>query len=283
VHARVEVPVHHTRTELVAAHLWSLGAVGVWHQPGRLVAWFTALPDPLRPAGAAHPTLPTELTSEQVTVVDEPDRDWQDEWKATIAPVHAGRITVVPSWLADDHLPADGELTLVLDPGRAFGSGHHATTALCLELLDELDLDGSRVADVGCGTGVLAIAAAARGARVTAVDIDPEAVEVTRENAARNRVEVAATTGSVGALDTPADVVVANLVTDVVRALAAELVALTAGTLVVSGITSERRTDALGALEAVGARVDEVRERDGWIAARLSVPAVIPADDEERT
>jgi ribosomal protein L11 methyltransferase len=283
VHARVEVPVHHTRTELVAAHLWSLGAVGVWQQPGRLVAWFTALPDPLRSPAAAGPALPTELTSEHVAVVDEPDRDWQAEWKATIAPVHAGRITVVPTWLADDHVPADGELTVVLDPGRAFGSGHHATTTLCLELLDELDLAGSRVADVGCGTGVLAIAAAARGARVAAVDVDPEAVEVTRENAVRNRVEVAATTGSVDALDAPADVVVANLVTDVVRALAAELVAATTGILVVSGITSDRRTDALGALEAAGARVDEVHERDGWIAARLSVRAVGPADDEERT
>jgi SAM-dependent methyltransferase len=130
-----------------------------------------------------------------------------------------GRIVVVPSWLAEDHEPRPDELTLVLDPGRAFGSGHHATTTLCLELLDELDLDGRRVADVGCGTGVLAIAAAARGADVVAVDVDPDAVEVTRDNAARNGVHLDARVGSVE-LVPPPTVVVANLVTDVIAALA---------------------------------------------------------------
>jgi ribosomal protein L11 methyltransferase len=279
VHVRVEVPVHHSRAELVAAHLWALGALGVWQQPGRTVAWFDTVPGALAAPADAASTLPAELAPDHLEVVDEPDRDWQAEWKATIAPVRAGRVVVVPTWLADEHEAADDELTLVLDPGRTFGSGHHATTTLCLELLDELDLAGRTLADVGCGTGVLAIAAAARGAEVTAVDIDPDAIEVTLENAARNDVEVAALPGSVDVLPGPVEVVVANLVTDVVRALAEPLVRAATDLLVVSGITVERRHEALDALVAAGAVVDEVRERDGWLAATLRTAAGAGRDE----
>lgn len=276
---RVEVEAAAERVELVAAALWVRGAQGVWERPDGLVAWFDA-PDggafalPASPAGG--PLLPPELESDRLRWSVEPDRDWQEEWKATISPVTAGRIVVVPTWLATDHLAEPHELTLVLDPGRAFGSGHHATTTLCLELLDDLDLAGSlagrTVVDVGCGTGVLAIAAAAMGARATAVDVDPTAIEVTRHNASGNHVEVMAFAGSVGDLTAPAEVVVANLVTDVIVALAAPLVAACTSTLIVSGIASERQRLALDALHTAGARTEEVRERDGWIAARLSIP-----------
>jgi ribosomal protein L11 methyltransferase len=273
---RLEVDVHPTRRDTVGAHLWALGATGLEERPTTLLAWFEA--------GAAgdHPTLDEDLAARVPELAPaarrwsvEPDRDWQSEWKATIAPVRAGRIVVVPSWLAPTHEPGDDELTLVLDPGRAFGSGHHATTLLCLELLDELDeelsLTGRTLADVGCGTGVLAIAAAARGAVVTAVDVDPTAVAVTRENAERNGVELHTSTGSVEAVAEPAEVVVANLVTDVIVSLAADLVAATRSVLIVSGIATVRRDRALAALTRAGAGVVEVRERDGWLAARLTV------------
>jgi ribosomal protein L11 methyltransferase len=260
-HHRYELPVAPDEVELRTAQLWAAGALGVWQLPGRLVAWFHA-PDAPVPGGGSW-TL-------------EPDRDWQAEWKATIGPVHAGRIAVVPSWLADEHVPGEDELTLVLDPGRAFGSGHHATTALCLEALDELDLEGRHVADVGCGTGILAIAAAARGARVVAVDVDPEAVEVTTVNAQRNGVELAVRVGSVDALEAPADVVVANLVTDVIVALAPQLVAMTGERLVASGITVGRQARALAALQDAGLRVDEVRERDGWVV--VTGAPTVPAE-----
>jgi ribosomal protein L11 methyltransferase len=252
-HLRYELPVDPAEAERQAAWLWAAGALGVWQQPGQLTAWFADRSDAV-PAGGSWSV--------------EPDRDWQEEWKATIAPVRAGRLVVVPSWLVDDHLAAPDELTLVLDPGRAFGSGHHATTTLCLELLDELDLDGRRVLDVGCGTGVLAIAAAARGAEVLAVDVDPEAVEVTRENAARNGVALTARTGSVEVADGPVDVVVANLMTDVIADLAEALVTLARPTLVASGITERRQERALGPLRAAGLVVEELRARDGWVAVR---------------
>jgi ribosomal protein L11 methyltransferase len=259
-HHRYELPVAPDEVELLSARLWLAGALGCWQQPGSLTAWFADRDAPVPPGGRWSV---------------EPDRDWQAEWKATIGPIRAGRVTVVPSWLADEYVPAADELTLVLDPGRAFGSGHHATTTLCLELLDELDLEGREVADVGCGTGILAIAAAARGARVVAVDIDPEAVEVTGENAARNGVSIEAKAGSieaevgsVEAIPQPTDIVVANLVTDVIVALAEQLVAATGTTFIASGITVERRERAIRALGSAGLRVEEVRERDGWIALR---------------
>jgi ribosomal protein L11 methyltransferase len=260
-HHRYELPTAPEDVERTSAELFAAGALGCWEQPGRVVAWFADRTAPVPPGG---------------TWSLEPERDWQAEWKATIVPVRAGRIVVVPSWLAEDHEPSPDELTLVLDPGRAFGTGHHATTALCLELLDELDLDGRRVADVGCGTGVLAIAAAARGAEVVAVDVDPDAVEVSRDNAARNGVHLDARVGSVELVDPPADVVVANLVTDVIAALAVPLVAATGTTLVASGITVERKGRAIDALTDAGLAIDEVRELDGWVALRGTPRAILP-------
>jgi ribosomal protein L11 methyltransferase len=262
-HQRYELPVEPDEVELRSAQLWLAGALGCWQQPGTLTAWFAGRDAPVPSGGRWH---------------TEPDRDWQAEWKATIGPVRAGRIVVVPSWLADEHEAGVDELTLVLDPGRAFGSGHHATTTLCLELLDELELAGREVADVGCGTGILAIAAAARGAQVVAVDIDPEAVDVTRENAHRNGVGVDVRVGSVEQVGHPTEVVVANLVTDVSVASARELVAATTTTFIASGIALERRDRAVAALEEAGLRVEEVRDRDGWIALRGRPWAARPVD-----
>lgn len=249
---RLVLPCARGEAELLAARLWAGGARGVWERPGELVAWFDEVTAGVPEGGVWQ---------------REPDRDWQAEWKDSIAPVHAGRFVVVPTWLADGHVAGADETVVVLDPGRAFGSGHHATTALCLEVLDRLDLAGRTLADVGCGSGILAIAAARRGARVVAVDLDADAVEVTRENAARNSVEIDARHGGVEALPAVADVVVANLLTDTVASLAAELTRAAGSTLIVSGITSERRAVALEPLRSAGFDPRDLRERDGWIAA----------------
>jgi ribosomal protein L11 methyltransferase len=261
---RAEVRVHPADAEVAAAGLWAAGARGVWDRGGgELVAWF---PAPADLAGAPG------LADAAVSWRPEEPRDWQAAWKATIQPVRAGGTVVVPSWLAAEHVPAPGELTLVLDPGQAFGTGHHATTTLCLEALERLELTGASVADVGCGTGVLAIAAARRGAHpVLAVDLDPDAIAVTRANAARNQAEVEAHVGSVEVLPSPVDVVVANLVTDTLVSLAADLVAATRRTLVVSGIDAARQDVVVAAFAAAGARVVTAEERDGW-AALTAVP-----------
>lgn len=246
---------------IVGAQLWAAGAMGVWEQPEALVAWFEEAQDDVPPGG--HWEI-------------EPDRDWQEEWKATVRPVTAGRITIVPSWLADEHRPAPDEVTLVIDPGRAFGSGHHATTTLCLELLQELELAGSSVLDVGCGTGILALAARRLGATtVLAVDVDADAVEVTIENAVRTELAVDARVGSAEAADEPVDVVLANLVTDTIVALADGLVAAVApgGWLIASGISADRAPTATATLRARGLGIEAIRERDGWVALLARRPA----------
>lgn len=240
--------------EVVAARLWAAGALGVWDQPGELVAWFDE---------------PVDLDGPWAIVgtwAEEPEHDWQASWKAGIEPVVAGDVAIVPSWLRDQ-APSVAHV-IELDPGQAFGTGHHATTVLCLELLQGLALDGRRVLDVGTGTGVLAIAAAMLGASVvTAVDIDRDAVEVARTNAARNDVPLDLSVGSVDAAAGGNDVVLANLLTDTVTRLAAALLgALTpTGTLIASGITVERAAGPRRALEAAGGVIVDERHRDGWV------------------
>ncbi len=270
---RVEIATPSGDGEVVSARLHALGALGTWEQSDRIVGWFHDRAD-----------LGPDLSG-RAEWSNEPDRDWAEGWKATIGEVRAGRFVIVPSWLVDDHVPEPDETVLVLDPGRAFGTGHHATTALCLELLDAYLPDagpGPRVADVGCGSGILAIAAARRGADAVAVDIDADAVQVTHENAGANDVVLDVRRGGPEALavDAPFDVVVANLLTDTVAALAVDLVALASDALIVSGITAARRDVALGPLVEAGCTLGEVRERDGWIAARLvpSPPSDRPGD-----
>lgn len=181
------------------------------------------------------------------------DQDWHRRWREGLTAVRAGRWTITPSWLATG---ADDEL--VIDPGQAFGTGHHETTTGCLRALSALDLRGRTVLDVGTGTGVLAIAAATAGARVTAVDIDPLAVAATRANATANGVPVTVVAGGVDAVDTVFDVVVANLDSATVVATAAGLRAAVRadGQLIVSGVSNERRGEVTAVLTRAGLTVD---------------------------
>lgn len=184
-----------------------------------------------------------------------PDRDWNEEWKRGIAPVTVGVFTIVPPWL---NAPAQAEIVLEIEPAQAFGTGHHETTTGCLGALQEADLRGRSVLDVGTGTGVLAIAAARLGASpVVASDIDPLALEAAAVNAARNGASVTVIHGSAGPDVTGGrcfDVVVANLDTTTLGVVADELVAALApaGTFIGSGVSLERQEQAVASLEAAG-------------------------------
>jgi len=238
--------------ELRIARLWAAGALGVWERGDQLVAWFDQrVADPDDGGGSWD---------------QEPDRDWQAAWKAGIEPVIAGQVAVVPTWLRD--AAPQAAHVIELDPGQAFGTGHHATTVLCLELLQDLDVAGARVLDVGTGTGVLAIAAAKLGAsHVRAVDIDADAVGVAERNARANGIALELATGSISDGDHGYDVVLANLLTDTVARLAAPLVgALSShGTLIASGITVARAGGPRRALTEAGAVVAREERRDGWL------------------
>lgn len=189
-----------------------------------------------------------------------PERDWNAEWRASIAPVVIGRVAVHPPWL-----PAPAvEVALAIEPAQAFGTGHHETTACCLAVLQELALAGRRVLDVGTGTGVLALAALRLGAdAAVAVDTDPVAVATARSNAVANGLALDVRTGSVDAAgQRPFDVVVANLDTATLSRLAGELSEALAdhGVLVVSGVSIDRLDEASAALAEVGL---EARSRAG--------------------
>jgi ribosomal protein L11 methyltransferase len=175
---------------------------------------------------------------------------WEDAWREFHHGVRVGSIWVGPPWE-----------TVAIDPGRAFGTGSHPTTRLTLELLQTL-ARGS-VLDIGCGSGVLSIAAAKLGfAPIVAVDIDPIAVEVTRENARANGVDVRASVFDALEGELPAaDVVVANVALDVVEAL---LPRLRAARAVTSGYLASERP------QSQGWHVLDRREADGWAADVLA-------------
>ena len=179
---------------------------------------------------------------------------WEDRWREFHHAVTAGGIWVGPPWES----PPPGLPSVVIDPGRAFGTGAHPTTRLCIELLAELATRGS-VLDVGCGSGVLAIAAARLGFEpVLAIDIDPVAVDVTRSNVAVNRVAIDARLADASARPLPeADVVVANIALTAVEAV---LVGVNAADAITAGYLESEHPTAAGWMHVAR------RALDGWAA-----------------
>ncbi len=189
-----------------------------------------------------------------------PDEDWLSAWKRDLKPVRAGPFTIRAPW------HEAGERDIVIEPGMAFGTGHHETTQLALEALAEAVRPGWRVLDLGTGSGVLAIAAAMLEARVVAVDIDPVAVEAAQKNARANRVAVEIRQGSLGDLEGPFALIVANLYAELHAEFAPAYAGHLAvgGRLIATGILNERRTLVERALEAAGLGVLGRRERGEW-------------------
>lgn len=194
------------------------------------------------------------------------DADWAESWKAHYKPFAVGRgLWVVPSW-CEPLQP--GAVNLIIDPGLAFGTGEHPTTALCLEWMAEQPLAGASVLDYGCGSGILAIAALKLGAaEAWAVDIDPQALEVARLNAERNgvaaRLHVLDPSALPAGLQT--DIVVANILAGALIELAPQLSARTrpGGSLALSGILAEQAADVRAHYAATFAF--EERHRSGWV------------------
>ncbi len=197
------------------------------------------------------------------------DRAWEREWLKDFRPMRFGERL----WVSPDDLPveADNAVVVRLDPGLAFGTGTHATTALCLEWLDQNEITGNTLFDFGCGSGILAIAALKLGARsVTAVDIDPQAVTATLQNAENNGVDDRlVTTMHVDRIDEQFDFVVANILAGTLIEYA-ELICdfvKPGGRLALSGILAEQVPSVTGAYQhCIDFAVPELR--DNW--ARLS-------------
>ena len=200
------------------------------------------------------------------------DEDWAETWKAYIHTEKIGeRIVVRPTW--EEYTPSADEIVIELDPGAAFGTGAHATTAMCLRWLEHLLSPGMRVYDVGCGSGILAVAAAKLGAgEVIAMDYDPVAVSVAEENIRQNNVHnvVACESDLLSACEgaAPAELITANIIADVIVRLFAQLdrhLAL-GGTLLASGIIDDRIADVEQAAAQHGFTVLDMTCEKEWAA-----------------
>jgi ribosomal protein L11 methyltransferase len=201
------------------------------------------------------------------------EADWAGAWKAYFPVLRVGeRLVIRPTWRR--HRAAPGDVVLALDPGMAFGTGLHPTTRLCLAGLeraaDRGDLAGARALDVGCGSGILAIAAARLGAAsVLGLDVDPIAIEATRANARRNRLtrRIRAREGSLPSDEPRFDVVLANLIASVLITLAAPLrdELRTGGLLLASGIFEDREAEVAAEFEAAGLTLVERAAEGEWV------------------
>jgi ribosomal protein L11 methyltransferase len=183
--------------------------------------------------------------------------DWEHSWRRFHRPASIGPLWVGPPWLE----PSAGAVPVVIDPGRAFGTGAHATTRLCLELL--LDVERSSLLDIGCGSGVIAIAAAKVGfAPVVAVDFDPAALDATSRNAQQNAVEVTVLSRDADEDELPeTDAVVVNITIAAVERIVSRV---DAGTLITSGYLESERPFL------PGYRHLERRAAEGWAADRYA-------------
>ena len=214
------------------------------------------------------------------TVTPLSDNDWAYSWQKYYKPLEVGRrLYVVPEWMRDEPVP-EGRSPLYLNPGLTFGTGSHASTQLCLEGVEEHTLTGRPVLDLGCGSGILSIAALCLGASTAAaVDIDPKAVDVAYENAALNGIGKERYTVRAGDVLTDRalaaelaqeryQLVLANIVADVIIPLAPQVPGLLAegGVFLCSGILDSRAHEVAEALARSGLRVTRKRERNGWAA-----------------
>lgn len=199
------------------------------------------------------------------------EEDWATSWKNYFHPIAVGqRVVIKPSW--EEYAQAPDEIVIELDPGMAFGTGTHHTTAMCIRCLEQVIQAGDIVFDVGTGSGILAVAAAKLGAaHVQAVDLDGVAVRVARENVILNQVEAKITLAQgdlLTGVDGRANVIVANIIADVIIRLLPDVPErLTAGGVFIgSGIIAERLGDVTEAIMAKGLVVDRIVEEGGWAA-----------------
>jgi len=204
------------------------------------------------------------------------EEDWANSWKQYYKPIKTGkRLVIVPVW--ESYEAEEDEVIVLMEPGMAFGTGTHETTRLCAGFVENYTQPGCTVLDVGCGSGILAIAAAKLGAgHCFACDIDPLAVRVAKENTELNHTPNVSCAVSDLLKQTPKveggyKVIVANIVADVIIRLAPDVGDYLAedGVFIVSGIITERANEVLSALDEAGYRVMEERYENGWYAAAV--------------
>ena len=206
----------------------------------------------------------------EVITRDLVEDDWEIAWRQFFKPRRIGKQFVVrPTWEEFESNPDD--LVIVLDPGQAFGTGDHPTTRLCLELMESIPIEGKQVLDIGCGSGILSVGACLLKAnQVLAIDIDPIAVEVAKENRELNGVKFDAIAGEgLNGLKGDWDVAISNIISATLVRIANDVrdVLVDGGRWVVSGVIVDNWPDVKMAAEKAGFEFIEKKEEDGWVAA----------------
>ena len=279
-HPLVSMRVTSKELELAQLRLWELGATGLEERDRTTLG-----PDPIGEHVVLVASFANEATAKRALQEMErdfeaelfyvPDVDWAVEWRRGFGPQRIGRrLLLQPSWETTEG--SSGRIVVTIDPENAFGSGDHETTRLVLRALDRRISGGERLLDVGCGSGVLSIAALRLGAAsAVALDIDEDAVEVARRNAELNRVSAAfeASAASLTSVEGVYDVVLANIETRVLLDMSDELGARVApgGFLVLSGILREEREAISAAYRAYG--LVEWLEESAWCACVMELEA----------
>ncbi len=226
---------------------FDLGARGMEEKEGEVWVYF--------PARVELP-----LPGEWIELEDE---DWLEAWKRDLKPVRAGPFVVLAPW----HEWTGPEQRIVLEPGMAFGTGHHETTRMALEALAREPIQGARVLDLGTGSGILAIAAGMRGAEALGVDVDASVIPQAEANARRNRVPARFKVGSLEAAEPPYDLVVANLYAELHQELAPRYAEILrpGGRALLTGILAEREAGVLRAMEDAGFSLLYRRQEGEWV------------------
>ena len=206
------------------------------------------------------------------------EREWENAWKEHFDVLHVGsKIVIVPSWR--NYSSKSSEVVILLDPGMAFGTGHHPTTRMCLELLESLLQPGMNMLDVGCGSGILSMASVKLGcASAVGLEIDPVAVRSAKDNVVTNR-ETNRINILAGTLPHPEiqpgsfDIVAANISSNVISELAADLAKslVPEGIVIVSGIIDERSDDTVKQLKNSGITANRRYSSGDWVTLVCSV------------
>lgn len=210
-----------------------------------------------------------DIGSWDITITVQPDEDWSKKWKEHWKPTPiAQSIVICPSW--ENYDPKDGEKVIVLDPGNAFGTGTHATTRLCASAIEKYVKQDDTVADVGCGSGILAMCAVKVGAKVVdAIDNDETATETAIENAQKNNLKINFQTATIDILpDNTYDFVAANILHNVLRDIMHDIkrILKTGGKAVLSGILDEKAEIVYDALKKNNLRILEKTQEKEWVA-----------------
>ncbi len=209
-----------------------------------------------------------DLGSWEVQIDEKENQDWSKKWKEKWGVTHVSeRIAVVPSWI--EYPPKDNEITITLDPGCAFGTGTHQTTQLCMKAIEKYMAPNSKVADIGTGSGILAICAMKLGAQAAyGCDNDETVIDVCKDNAKINKVECTFELNTADELNEKYDFICANILHNILAQIMGDLKSIMkdGAKMVLSGILNEKQQIVLDAVAEHNLKVIEIMTQDQWVA-----------------